>query len=186
MRPLATNEKRLFLLLCGAVFIALNMLGLRSFVQARTGLRNAVIKAKAEFSADRELLDLGVTLRPGHDWIEKHPMPSLPADEASAGLLKLERDEAEKAGLKVLEENLLPAEEGNFGSSVSVAAKLSGPFPGVVRMLFALQTPTEWISVEKLALRSDSEPPNVVAELELKRYFHSIGPESKSPHPAAP
>ena len=94
-------------------------------------------------------------------------------DDASAALLKLERDEAEKSGLKVTEENLLPGQNSTQESTVAVSAKLSGPFEGVVRMLYALQTPTGWRSVEKLTLRSDAQPPNVVADLELRQYFRT-------------
>jgi hypothetical protein len=98
-------------------------------------------------------------------------MTQMAPEEASAQLLKTEREEAEKAGLKVVEENLLPSQDGEQGGTVSVAAKLSGPFQGVVKMLFALQTPTEWRSVQKLTLQSDDQPPNVIAELELRQYF---------------
>jgi len=174
MRNLAPNEKALFLILCGAVFLALNMLGLRSFLQARAKLQQALMTAKTELNFDRSWLELSDTLRPADNWINSHPMPQMPPDDASAELLKIEREEAEKAGLKVSEENLLPAQEGPQGSTVGVAVKLSGPFEGVVRLLFAIQTPTGWRTVEKLALRSDSQPPNVVADVELRQYFRKM------------
>ena len=186
MRPLAQSEKTLFLILCGAVFIGLNMLGLRSLLQARTKVQQAMIAAKTELASDHNWLNLATTLQPAMNWVASHPMPEMQSDEASARLLKLEQNEAEKAGLKVMEENLLPTQDIPDGSSVGVSVKLSGPFAGVVRYLFALQTPTEWRSLDKLALRSDAQPPNVVAELELRQYFHPAAASTNSTHPAIP
>ena len=186
MRPLAQSEKTLFLILCGVLFIALNLLGLRAFLQARSRELQAIVAARNDLAADRSLLEVGAALRPAMKWIESHPMPQLAPEEASARLLKSQREEAERAGLKVTEENLLPSQDVEQGSTVAVAAKLSGPFDGVVRFLFALQTPTEWRSVEKLTLRSDAQPPNVVADLELRQYFQPKAPGIPPQEPTAP
>ena len=173
MRTLAPGEKTLFLLLCGAVFLAVNMLGLRAFLQAKTGLHKSIATAQTELASDRNWIELGTSLNPAEAWIETHPMPQLQPDDASALLLKTEREEAENAVLKVAEENLLPPQSGPHGEIVGVSVKLTGPFGGVVRMLFALQTPAAWRTVEKLTLRSDSQPPNVIADLELRQYFRT-------------
>ena len=69
------------------------------------------------------------------------------------------------------------------GPTVAVSVKLTGPFEGVVRMLFALQSPTAWRTIEKLALKSDAQPPNVVADLELHQYF--LPSTSAGPTPQA-
>jgi hypothetical protein len=173
MRTLAPSEKRLLLILCGALFLALNMLGLRAFLQTRTKLRQAIVVARGELSEDRNWVSLADTLRPADRWISSHPMPLLAADQASAALLKIERGEAEKAGLKIDEENLLPPQGNPYGSSVSVAAKFSGPFQSMVKFLFSIQSPEAWRRVEKLTLRSDAQPPNVLAEIVLRQDFRS-------------
>ena len=176
MRTLAPSEKRLLLILCGALFLALNMLGMRAFLQTRTKLRKAIVASKAELSEDREWVTLGQTLLPADRWISSHPMPLFAPDQASAALLKSEREEADKAGLKIDEENLLPAQGNPYGSSVNVSAKLSGPFQSMVKFLFAIQAPDAWRRVEKLTLRSDAQPPNVLAEIELRQDFRTAPP----------
>jgi hypothetical protein len=186
MRPLAKSEKRLFLILCGAVFLALNMIGLHAYLRTREALQHASSAARAELASGQSWLETAEILRPAQTWITSHPMHQLSADDASADLLKTERSEADKAGLKVTEENLLPAEEGAYGSTVVVAAKLSGPFEGVVRFLFSLQTSSAWRSIDKLTLRSDTQPPNVLVDLELRQYFHSSSSAADTTHPAAP
>lgn len=176
MRTLALSEKRLLLILCGALFLALNMLGLRSFLQTRTKLRQSILTARVELSEDKSWVSLADTLVPADRWISAHPMPAFAPDQASAALLKSEREEAEKAGLKIDEENLLPPQGNPYGSSVSVSAKLSGPFQSMVKFLFAIQSPDAWRRVEKLTLRSDTQPPNILAELELRQDFQSANP----------
>jgi hypothetical protein len=182
MKKLAPSEKLLFAVLCGAVFVALNLLGLRAFLQARAKVQQAIAAAKTELASDRNWLDIADSLHPGMSWINAHPFPEMPPDDASAQLLQFEQGEAEKAGLKVQEENLLPPQDVPQGSSVGVGVKLSGPFAGVVHFLYSLQSPTAWRSIDKLTLRSDTEPPNVIADLEIRQYFH---PGTASDEPKA-
>jgi len=186
MKSLAPSEKNLLLLLCGAVFIAVNLVGLRSFLRAREGLKKAIVATTAEEANDRNWISVGNSLAPADAWINSHPMPRLAPDEASAELLKAERDEAERAGLKITEENLLPSAESPYGSTVAVSVKLTGPFEDVVKMLFALQTPTAWRTIAKLTLKSDAQPPNVIADLELRQYFQPATSPEPSPKPTTP
>jgi hypothetical protein len=186
MRTLAPNEKTLLLLLCGALFVAVNMAGIRSFLKARDGLRKAIVTGTSELTLDKNWVAVGSSLAPADNWINSHPMPRFLPDEASSQLLKSERDEAEKAGLKVTEENLLPTQDTKYGPTVAVSVKITGPFEGVVRMLFALQSPTAWRTVEKLTLKSDAQPPNVVADLELHQYFQPFASPESSPKPTHP
>ena len=176
MRPLASSEKTLFLILCGAVFVALNLLGMRAFMQARAGIQKAIVSAKSEITADHTWLELGESLRPAVAWMDSHPMPQMEQDAASAELLKFEREEAEKAGLKVIEENLLPPQSTAQGSGVAVAVKLSGSFAGLVKMLFAVQNPTAWRTIDKISIKSDVQPANVIAELEMCQHFNAVNP----------
>jgi hypothetical protein len=178
MRRLAPSEKRLLLLLCGALFLAVNLLGLRAFLQARTGLRKAITATRAEIAESRGWIERGEILRPAVAWLDSHPMPRLEPDAASAELLKTEREEAEKAGLKVAEENLLPPQTSPQTSpqesSVALAVKLSGSFASLVKMLFALQTPSAWRTIDKISIKSDAQPPNVLVEMELRRQFQPV------------
>ena len=186
MRQLAPSEKKLLLILSGVVFFALNMLGLHAFFQARADLQRSIQSAKNQLASQQAWLVTEKALQPAEKWINSHPMQEMSTDDASAELLKTERNEAEKAGLKVTEENLTPPEETPQGKTVSLQAKFAGPFEGVVRMLFALQTPTAWRSIEKLVIKSDAQPPNVIVELELKQFFRSEGGSSGSAHSTAP
>ena len=58
MRTLASNEKHLLLLLCGALLIAVNLVGLRSFLKAKEGLRKAMIAATSDVTVSYTHLTL--------------------------------------------------------------------------------------------------------------------------------
>ena len=177
------SEKRLLLILGTAVFLALNLLGLRAFLVSRKGIAAQISAAKASVAEDKGWIDIGETLRPAYNWIKEHPMPVMPPDDASALLLKTERDVAEKASLKVTEENLLPPVDSPLGATVGVSVKLSGSFSGIVKFLHSIQDPAAWRVIQKLTLRSDTQPPNVLADLEILQYFR---PKSGADATAAP
>ncbi len=174
MKRLAPGEKRLLLILCGALFLAGNMLGLRTFLQARSGLWKSIETTRAGIAESKGWIERGEILRGTTEWLDSHPMPGTAPDAASAGLLKSEREAAEKSGLKVIEENLLPPQSSPQGSSVTVAVKLNGPFAGLVKFLFALQTPSAWRTIDKIEIKSDTQPPNVLVDLELRQLFQPV------------
>jgi hypothetical protein len=187
MKRLAPGEKRLLLMLCGALFVAVNMLGLRAFLQARAGLSKSIAATRSGIAESQGWIERGEILREAMEWLESHPLPQNSPDAASAELLKSERDEAEKSGLKVIEENLLPTQTSPQGSSVAVAVKLSGPFAGLVKMLFAIQNPSAWRTIDKISIKSDAQPPNVLVDMELRQQFQPVdGSATAAPTPSSP
>lgn len=174
MKRLAPGEKRLLLILCGALFLAVNLLGLRAFLLARAGLWKSIASTRSGIAESKGWIERGEILREAMEWLDSHPLPQSSSDAASAGLLKSEREEAEKSGLKVIEENLLPSLSSTRESSVAVAVKLSGPFASLVKMLFAIQNPSAWRTIDKIAIKSDTQPPNVLVDMEVRQQFQPV------------
>jgi hypothetical protein len=173
MRKLAPSEKTLFLVLCGAVFLALNLISFKIFLNINQQLQSKVSALRTQLAEGRAIIMTAETLQPATTWVHQHPLPTWNNDKASAELLKCERTEAEKAGLKIIEENLLPTNNSSGASSVSVQAKISGSFEGLVKFLFALQNPTAWRAINKFVIKSDSEPTKIIIDLEIKQYFQT-------------
>jgi hypothetical protein len=171
MRKLATNEFRLLIFFCAAIFLALNLFAVRAWTGARASLASETEAVRARIAEGQMWIDGASGISSPHEWIKAHPPKTSTAEEASTGLLQITRSAAEEAGLKVIEENLLPAATTTTGNAASLQAKLSGPFPGVTKFLFALQDPTAWRSVPKLIIRSDTEPPNVLVDMEVHQYY---------------
>lgn len=171
MRKLTTSESRLLIFFCSAIFLALNLFAVRAWTGVRASLVRDAEAARARIAESRMWVDGASGLASAHEWIQAHPSQTNTAEEASTGLLQMTRSAAEEAGLKIIEENLLPAAATATGNAASLQAKLSGPFSGVAKFLFAIQSPTAWRSVPKLTIRSDTEPPNVLVDMEVRQYY---------------
>jgi len=179
MRKLATNERRLLIFFCAAIFLALNLLAARSWMAWRSSVSRDIEATRSGIAEGQVWIEGASATGSARAWMEAHPPSPLTADQSSTGLLKSFRIAAEEAGLKVTEENLLPSANVGEGNAAALQAKLSGPFAGVTRFLFSLQSPTAWRSVPKLIVRSDAEPPNVLVDMEVRQYYlpaSSIGP----------
>lgn len=182
MRKLATNELRLVALFSAAIFLALNLFAARAWVRHRSDVAGRIAAARSEMAEGRTWIEGAGAIGPAHEWTEANPPPENTPEQASTGLLQLARSAAEENGLKVIEENLLPAAEVTAGSAAALEFKVSGPFPGVAKFLFALQNPTAWRSVDKMIVRSDTEPPNVLVDMQIRQYYRA--PAAAPPPPA--
>jgi hypothetical protein len=173
MRSLAKNEQRLLILFGAAVFLALNLLAIRLWIQNRGNLMSQITKTQSSISTGESWINAAEALHPAREWIEKNPTPTGSGDQASTNLLNTLRSLAEKSNLKLPEETLLPPETSPAGESAVLQVKLTGPFSGVASLLFELQNPSAWRSVDKMMIRSDSEPPNVIVDLVVRQYYRA-------------
>ncbi len=183
MRRLTQNEFRLAALFAAAVFLALNLLGARAWMQHRANLVREISNVRASMEEGRIWVDGASALESARTWIEANPPPPFTGQDASTALLQSARSSAEGGGLKVLEENLLPEPTLPVGSAAALQMKLSGPFPAVARFLFAMQDPAAWRSIPKLTVRSEAEPPNVVVDMEIHQYYRPATPAVTDPGP---
>ena len=183
MRKLATNELRLLAIFGAAVFLALNIFIVSTWTQQHKATLTRIASAHSELAEGQALIEGAQAIQSSREWINANPPPEKTAYQASTDLLQFVRSSAEADGLKVLEENLLPAVEAATGSAAALDFKLAGPFPGVAKFLFALQNPTAWRSVDKLIVRSDTEPPNVLVDMKIRQYYHASTPAPPAPGP---
>jgi hypothetical protein len=179
MRKLATNERRLLIFFCSALFLALNLFAIRTWMSWHTEVTSGIAAARNQIAEGQIWIEGAAAIGSAREWMAAHPPETFTPDQASTGLLKTFRTSAEEAGLKVIEENLLPTNAEGSGSAATLHAKLSGPFAGVTKFLFALQSPTAWRAMPKLVVRSDSEPPNVLVDMEVRQYY--VAPSSSGP-----
>ena len=171
MRKLAPNEVKLLIFFCSAIFLALNLLAARAWMSTRASVLREIELARSAVAESRVWIDGASAVVSPNEWMAAHPPQTNTAEQASTGLLQETRTAAEEAGLKVTEENLLPSAEITTGNAAALQAKLAGPFSGVTKFLFAMQGPTNWRSIPKRSIRSDTEPPNVEADMEVLQYY---------------
>lgn len=182
MRKLAKSETRLLLIFSAAVFLAVNLFAVRAWLNHRASALAAISETRSAIATSRSWITAAESLEPARNWMQQHPSPVEKADAANTRLLNTVRSVAEKSGLKIAEETLLPGEEADGSRAAVLQTKITGPFSEVANFLFEIQNPTAWRSVEKMMIRSDNEPPNVVVDMEIRQYFR---PADSNPAPAA-
>lgn len=183
MRNLARNELRLLIFFGAAVFLALNLFAVRAWTQHRAALVAKISQTRAAISTGQSWTSAAEALVSARDWIDQNPAPEFSGERASTDLLNTVRALAEKSNLKLVEESLLPNEPGASADSAILQAKITGPFSGVASFLFDLQSPTAWRAVDKMAIRSDNEPPNVIVDLVVRQYYRAPSPAAPAPGP---
>lgn len=171
MRKLAKSELRLLIIFGAAVFLALNLFAIRLWMQNRSALLANISETRSAIATGESWINAADALKPAREWIDKNPSPVSTGDQASTGLLNAVRRLAEKSNLKLVEETLLPSEDTAAGHSAMLQVKLAGPFSGVASLLFELQSPNAWRAVDKMMVRSDNEPPNVIVDLLVRQYY---------------
>ena len=171
MRKPAKSELRLLVIFGAAVFLALNLFGVRAWMARKQAIASNIAQTHTALEEAKSWIIAAESIQSAQVWMREHPAPVNTSDGASTSLLNAVRAEAEKAGIKVVEETLMPPVTGSAGNAALLQTKLSGPFAGVARFLFELQSPVAWRAVSKMTIRSDSEPPNVVMDMEIRQYY---------------
>lgn len=180
MRSLSSNERRLLFLMCGAVFVALNLMGMRMISAASSAQKQREAALRAEIAERKDWILVAETIEP--EAVDVPDPPALGQKGATSSLLSELRAAVGQDGLIVVEESLPPPPEGLPEKAVSLRLKLSGPFTGLVRFLFNIQQPGQWRSVEQLIIKADPIPQNVLAEMEVRQYYKDIdSPSGETP-----
>ena len=181
MRRLAKSEQRLLIIFGAAVFLALNLFAIRLWLQNRSALIANIAQTRSAITTGESWMSAAEALQPAREWIEQNPAPTATGDQASTNLLNSVRNLAEKSNLKLVEETLLPSEATAAGESAILQVKLTGPFSGVASLLFELQSPQSWRAVDKMMIRSDNEPPNVIVDLVVRQYYRAPSAPATEP-----
>ena len=171
MRKLATNEVRLLALFSAAIFLALNLFAARVWMQYRSAIITETAATQAAIAKAQGAITDAEAIKPAQEWIIANPPPTSTAEQANTSLLKAVYAAAEAGGIKVVDENFLAPSDIVTGNAIALQIKISGPFASITKFLFSIQNPTAWRSVPKMTIRSETEPPNVLVDMEIRQYY---------------
>jgi hypothetical protein len=175
MRQPTPTERRLLIVLVSAVFIALNLAGIKLLLNATNRQKIDLATARTQIKEAQVWLEEAEDLGPA-----SRSLPSAPAmEEKSAGseLIRSVRAAADSAGLSILEESLPGPPEDVTEPVAILRLKLSGPFSGAVRFLYEIQPAGGWRAIESLIVKAEASPQNVLAEMEIRQYYSESGPK---------
>jgi hypothetical protein len=176
MRKLSKSESRLFLFFAAAIFLAANLLGMKFWMSTRQRLVQQETSLRGQIDEDKSWIAAAADFNEAAAWLAANKPPAFTSDGASTDLIDSVRKSAESNSLSIATETLLPATAEFTLPHASLQIKLTGPFPGIVRLLFDLQKPGAWRTIDKLTLRSDATPPNALAEMQIRQYYSTDQP----------
>jgi len=171
MRPLTPAETRLLALLLGTLGIAGSLVLLSIGKRLHAGmdrelleLRNAKIEAEA-WRDERPLWEERAA------WLEAN-QPKFPTDgNPSSALIQKVQDSASAHGLALLEQSIAEPANTPHYREVAVRVKVQATLEQLTRWLVELQQPKQFQAVTAFAIRSDKEPPKVVCEVQIARWY---------------
>lgn len=174
---LNARERMLALLLGGTAFLLLNLLFLPKLTAGNRAAKQKNQELKAQVSAAEAWMAKEAYWTERAKWLaETEPVLNAAREDSATQLEELQKS-AREHGLTLADVQLLQLDETPFYQPVGARLTVRGPWPGMVRFVAALQDPALFDVIPRFSIKSDQEPPDVVCELEVQRWFHKPSEE---------
>ena len=147
MRPLTAKEKNLLIALVGALFVLLNAVALQMFLTRQSALHSNISKLSAQLAENVTSID----------------------DDTK--FTEFVESTAKKSGLAYTRRGGGPVQSGQQYAEVYDASQVKGKMESLVKWLSELQQPDAFRAVKMLRIKSAPEPPDVVADVEVARWY---------------
>lgn len=175
MKTLTRHEKKLTLLLAGAVGVGLHLILLKFALEFDRGNRRQWAQVQAEVNEARLWMEQRGDWQARSEWLEKNFRP-VPADNPAPALQKMLQSTASSAGLKVEEQKPpVPKEQARFVLYAN-RMRMSGSLGQFLDWLVSVYRPGEGIAVTSLNLKIGPEPPKMVGEVVVGQFFRPNNP----------
>lgn len=167
------RERALALALALTAFVLLNLLFLPKLTAANRAARQKGTELKAQLAAAQGWMARKDYWTEREQWLESKEPVLKAAREDSATQLEALQASAKENGLTLKDIQLLQLPATEFYHPVGARLTLSGPWPGFVKFVAALQDPVLFDVIPRFSVQSDQEPPDIQCELEIQRWFHT-------------
>ena len=176
MRALTSKEKRLLFTLLGALFLLLNVVALKTFLGRRAALQANIAALDAELMQSRSVLGQKDYWNERAQWLEANqPTDDVSTVDDDNRFIEFVESTAKASGLNYTRRGGGPVpSEGRPYAEVFDASTVKGNMKSLVEWLSKLQQPKEFRVVKQLRIKS-GEPPEVVCDVEVARWFRPVG-----------
>ncbi len=162
MRALTSKEKRLLFFLLGALFLLLNVVALKTFLGRRAALQANIAALEGELVQSRAILGQKDYWAERAQWLATNHIEFVESTAKQSGLTYTRRGGGP-----------VPS-EGRPYAEVFDASTVRGDMKSLVEWLSKLQQPKEFRAIKQLRIKSAEEPPNVVCDIEVARWFRPV------------
>ena len=168
MRALTSKEKRLLLFLVGALFLLLNVVALKTFLDRRALAQADIAALEAQLTADRAILGQKDYWAERAQWLEANMQTDdVTTVDDDNRFMEFVESSAKKRGLAYTKRSGGPGEAGGMPyTEVFDASTVKGNLKPVIEWLAELQQPTAFRAIKQLRIRS-GEPPEVVCDVDV-------------------
>jgi Tfp pilus assembly protein PilO len=171
MRPLNSNEKRLLALFALAILVMANLIGLSYYKRMTTGmqLEQAELNAlKMEATVWGSEVELWAARKA---WLDEN-QPRQPLDgTANSALLEMIQQTASAQNVTIMDQSLPEPVDTQFYKEVSVRLRVSATLEQLTRWLAEIQAPESFQAITSFNIRSDKEPPKIICDLQIARWY---------------
>ncbi|MBJ7258966.1 MAG: hypothetical protein JHD33_05435 [Chthoniobacterales bacterium] len=180
MRALTFKEKRLLFGLLGALFLLLNVVALKTFLNRRAGLQANIEVLDANLVQSRAVLGQKDYWAQRARWLETNqPTDDVSTVDDDNRFIEFVESTAKESGLAYTRRGGGPVPaEGRPYAEVFDASTVKGNMESLVKWLSKLQQPKEFRAIKQLRIKS-GEPPEVICDVEVARWFRPVGVQTK-------
>ena len=173
MRALTAKEKRLLVGLLGALFVLLNVVGLQALLNRQRALQSNIVLLQGELDEGRALLAEKDFWQERAAWLSEHQPPDdVTTTDDDAKFYEFVETSAKNAGLTYTRRDVGQQTVDGAYAEVFDSSQVKGKMESLVKWLNELQQPKAFRAVKQISVKS-SEPPEVVAEVEVARWYRA-------------
>lgn len=174
MRALTAKEKKLLLALVAALFVLLNVVGLRAFLNRQTALQTSIIGLQGQLEEGRAILAEKDLWRERAAWLDANqPADDTTTTDDDAKFYEFVENSAKNAGLSYTRRDAGQSTAGAAYAEVFDSSQVKGKMEALVKWLGELQQPKDFRAIKQISIKS-GEPPEVIAEVEVARWYRPV------------
>jgi len=167
-------------MLLSALFLLLNVVALKTFLNRRAALQTNIQTLEAELMQSRTVLGQQAYWSERAQWLEANqPTDDVSTVDDDNRFIEFVESTAKQSGLAYTRRGGGPVpSEGRPYAEVFDASTVKGNMKSLVEWISKLQQPKEFRAIKQLRIKS-GEPPEVICDIEVARWFRPV--EGKTP-----
>ena len=178
MRTLTAKEKKLLIALTGALFVLLNVLGLQAFLNRQRDLQSSIVKLEGQLVEGRALLEEKEVWGERAAWLDEHQPPDdISTTDDDAKFYEFVEKSAKAAGLEYTRRDAGNVPSAGPFAEVFDSSQVQGKREALVKWLNELQQPKAFRAIKQISIKS-GEPPEMIAEVEVARWYRPVQGET--------
>lgn len=179
MRALTAKEKKLLAGLLAALFVLLNAVGLQALLNRQRALQGSIAGLRSRLEEGRALLMDRDYWQERAAWLDaRQPSDDTTTTDDDAKFYEFVETSAKNAGLAYTRRDAGTQEAGDAYAEVFDSSQVKGDMESLVKWLDGLQQPEAFRVVKQLSIKS-GEPPEVIAEVEVARWYKPVRGEKR-------